>query len=49
MAEGAQIDGMLEKISDAVFKKLSSSLDIKLEQIAKSVNSVCTSVFIGTL
>lgn len=44
MAEGAQIDDLVEKISDAVFTKLSSSLDMKLEQIAKSVNSVCASV-----
>ncbi|TNN76482.1 hypothetical protein EYF80_013347 [Liparis tanakae] len=42
MAEGAQIDGMLEEISDAVFKKLSSSLDIKLQQIATSVNSTAS-------
>jgi len=44
MAEGAKIDGLVKKISDAVFKKFSSSLDMKLEQIAKSVNSVCASV-----
>jgi len=39
MAEGAQIDGLLEKISDTVFKKLSSSLDLKLDQIDKSPRS----------
>lgn len=44
MAEGAQIDDLVEKISDAVFTKLSSSLDRKLKQIAKSINSVCASV-----
>ncbi|TNN44640.1 N-acetylated-alpha-linked acidic dipeptidase-like protein [Liparis tanakae] len=44
MAEGAQIDDLVEKISDAVFTRLSSSLDMKLEQIAQSVNSVCASV-----
>jgi len=44
MAEGAQIDGLVEKISDRVFKKLSFSLDKKLDQTAKSVNSVFASV-----
>ena len=44
MAEGEEIDSLVAKISEGVFAKLSSSLDMKLDQIAKSVSSVCENV-----
>lgn len=44
MAEGEEIDSLVAKISDGVFAKLSSILDAKLDQIAKSVSSVCENV-----
>lgn len=34
----------MAKISEGVFTKLSTSLDIKLDQIAKSVSAVCEKV-----
>uniref|UniRef100_A0A672J0T8 L1 transposable element RRM domain-containing protein n=1 Tax=Salarias fasciatus TaxID=181472 RepID=A0A672J0T8_SALFA len=44
MAEGEEIDSLVAKISEGVFAKLSSVLDAKLDQIAKSVSSVCENV-----
>lgn len=44
MAEGDEIGSLVSKIREGVFAKLSTSLDIKFDQIAKSVSSVCESV-----
>lgn len=37
-------DALVAKISEGVFAKLNSCLDTKLDQILKSVNSVCEKV-----
>ena len=42
--DGDEVDSLATKISEGVFAMLSASLDTKLDQIAKSVSSVCESV-----
>lgn len=45
MAEGGDIDYLVTRVSEGVFAKINSSLDKKkLNQIAKSVSSVCKKV-----
>ncbi len=44
MAKGGEIDDLVTRISEGVFAKINSNLDTKLDQVTKSVSSVCEKV-----
>lgn len=44
MVDDWDTDSLVNKISEGVFVRLSASLDVKIEQITKSISAVCVNI-----